>query len=205
MKLKQLAIRLSYSPDFDAPSARLEQYSTPADVAANAVFKAYSLGDIEHMRVLDLGCGTGRLMAAAMLLGAEMVTGIDIDRNALTKAREYLINIRSEFNLILGDVSNSPLKEQYDTVLMNPPFGAQMRGADRPFMDEAMKRADVIYSFHNGPTERFVIKTYNAAGFDAEVLEKYLFTIPHMFTFHQKERTTVECVLIRSKKRRHEE
>ena len=36
-------------------------------------------GDIEGKTILDLGCGTGMLTAAAVMKGAELVVGVDVD------------------------------------------------------------------------------------------------------------------------------
>lgn len=41
-------------------------------------------------RVLDMGCGSGILSAAALLLGAKDVTCVDIDENCITTTRENL-------------------------------------------------------------------------------------------------------------------
>lgn len=40
------------------------------------------------MRQLDLGCGSGILLIAGLLLGAQSVTGVDIDENAVATAGE---------------------------------------------------------------------------------------------------------------------
>jgi ribosomal protein L11 methyltransferase len=42
------------------------------------------------MKVLDLGCGSGILMTAALLLGAEQAVGVDVEENAMRTARENL-------------------------------------------------------------------------------------------------------------------
>ena len=49
---------------------------------------AYTNNDIIGKRVLDLGCGTGRLGLGAAFLGAETVLGVDIDKSALKVAVE---------------------------------------------------------------------------------------------------------------------
>ena len=54
------------------PKWELEQYTTPEQIAANMLYiAAYTHGDIVGKRVLDLGCGTGRLGLGAAFLGAE--------------------------------------------------------------------------------------------------------------------------------------
>ena len=45
-------------------------------------------GRIKGKNILDIGCGSGILTLAALLLGATTATGIDIDPDALTHAHE---------------------------------------------------------------------------------------------------------------------
>jgi 2-polyprenyl-3-methyl-5-hydroxy-6-metoxy-1,4-benzoquinol methylase len=87
MKLKNLEIHLQKVQGFKNPVAGLEQYMTPAPLAARFLFDAFLHGDIEGMKVLDLGCGTGMLSVGAALLGGD-VTGVDGDASALLTAEE---------------------------------------------------------------------------------------------------------------------
>ena len=59
MRKRDLEIRLQSVRNFADPDPALEQYMTPATMAADILFTAYSNGDVEGMKVLDLGCGTG--------------------------------------------------------------------------------------------------------------------------------------------------
>jgi len=52
----------------------------------------------EGMEVLDMGCGSGILSIAAILLGAKISVGVDIDENAVRIAKE-----NAELNNIYGD------------------------------------------------------------------------------------------------------
>ena len=88
MKLRKLEMILQGLKDFENPDVSLEQYSTPAEVAARMLHHAYMKGDIEDMNILDLGCGTGVLSCGAALLDASEVTGVDIDSSALAIAEE---------------------------------------------------------------------------------------------------------------------
>lgn len=53
-------------------------------------------GDVEECAVLDLGCGTGMLSIAAALLGAQSVTGVDADDDALATARRNVAAVVGE-------------------------------------------------------------------------------------------------------------
>lgn len=79
-------------------------------------------------RVLDLGCGSGILSIAALLLGAKEITGVDIDENSVKIAGENLRQNRIEedqFSLFCGDITSNPgLREtiglhSYDVVAAN--------------------------------------------------------------------------------------
>lgn len=80
------------------------------------------------MEVLDLGCGSGILSIASILLGAKNVTGVDIDENAVRIAKENaaLNNIyEDKFAAYCGDVTNNEkLQEKigynkYDMIAVN--------------------------------------------------------------------------------------
>ena len=79
-------------------------------------------------RVLDLGCGSGILSIAALLLGASEITGVDIDENSVRIAGENLRQNRissDRFTLYCGDITtDAPLREKiglhsYDVVAAN--------------------------------------------------------------------------------------
>lgn len=74
--------------------------------------------------VLDLGCGSGILSIAALLLGAKSAVGLDIDDKAADMAAENAaLNgfAQPEFTAMAGNVlaSNCPELGKYDIVLAN--------------------------------------------------------------------------------------
>ena len=180
---------------FADPNPTDEQYPTPAGIAADMVFLAYSQGDIDGLKVADLGCGTGMLGIAAALLGAREVIGLDKDPAALDQARKNARALGVKVRFSEEDVSE--FHEQVDTVVMNPPFGSQKKHADRPFLEKAMEVAKVSYSLHNASTQSFLLKTIPSAGRTAEVLKRYKLEIPHTFAFHKKAKRDVEVLLLR--------
>ena len=88
-------------------------------------------------------------------------------------------------------------KMRWDTIIMNPPFGSQKPGADRPFLEFAAGHCDVLYSLHLAKTNDFVLRFLEDLGFTGEVLGEFVFPIKHMFTFHQKEKMEFEVSLVR--------
>lgn len=98
----------------------------PCSGGARLLYEANRQGDIRGMRVVDLGCGTGILACGAALLGAGEVIGIDWDRGALAVARENAAALGCDVTFLEADVSRSGADiPPADTVIMNPPFGAQ--------------------------------------------------------------------------------
>lgn len=71
--------------------------------------------------VLDVGCGSGILSVAAMLLGAGRALGVDIDPMAVQNARENAARnafAEPELRFVLGDLT-SGVDGQYDVVVSN--------------------------------------------------------------------------------------
>ncbi|MBS1263786.1 MAG: Release factor glutamine methyltransferase [Methanonatronarchaeales archaeon] len=178
---------------FDDPSAKLEQYSTPAPIAAEVLHLAHSRGELEG-RVVDLGCGTGVFAVGASLLGSDAI-GVDVDPGALETARENASALGAGVEFILGDVED--LELEGDLVIQNPPFGAQSHGADRPFMERAMEAAPVAYSLHNAATRDFVRRHVETRGGRARVEGTYEFPIPRSHHFHRRDVGAVKVDLYR--------
>lgn len=195
MKRKDLEMRLQQVKGFEKPRADLEQYMTPANIAADLLFLAYSSGDIDGRTVLDLGCGTGMLGIGAALLGASQVIGVDKDANALAVAR--LNAEQAEVSVEFVEEEISYFRVQADTVVMNPPFGAQNRHADRPFLEAAMRCAPVIYSLHLTETSEFLARYAGQEGFSIDLQKSFKFDIPHTFAFHRKVKKSFDVSLIR--------
>ncbi len=194
MKKNELERTLQRVTPHSKPRPDLEQYSTPAVIAADMLYIAHSFGDIEGRKVVDLGCGGGILSIGATLLGAEKVTGIDVDEAALEDARRNAASAGVEIELLNMDVSGADLKA--DTVIMNPPFGAQRRNADRPFLEAAVRIAPKVYTLHNARTIDFLERMVPAMGATIFFQKSYRFEIPHMFEFHDRKKKEIEVALL---------
>ncbi len=194
MKKKTLEMILQSIPPFSTPKAELEQYSTPANIAADVLFTAHARGDIEGKVVMDLGCGNGIFAIGAFGLGSELSVGVDIDPVALAEARRNAAERGATVEFVRADVAR--FSARVDTVFQNPPFGAQKRGADRPFLVTAMSIAEKVYSFHLAETEEFVHNLVSELGGRVALQKRYKFEIPHMFAFHTREKKEFEVVLL---------
>lgn len=142
MRTAELERALEGVPRHPSPDPGLEQYRTPARVAAELLLAAHRDGAIAGKSVLDLGCGTGTFAVGAALLGARLATGVDVDPHAVAMAQELAADLRVAGSTWfvcadVGDWRSDP--GHFDTVVMNPPFGAQKgsRHADRVFYARA--------------------------------------------------------------------
>ncbi len=194
MRKRELEMRLQEIRGFEDPDPSLEQYMTPASMAADILFTAYSNGDVEGMKVVDLGCGTGMLSIGAWLLGAGMVLGFDRSEGALSVAESNRDAFGADVEFVLSDVRD--VSEGADTVFMNPPFGCQTRNADRPFLDKAMEISECVYSIHMAETIGFLESYCARRGRSVAWRKTYKYVIPHTFAFHSKERSSVDVVVV---------
>ncbi len=196
LKKVQLERILQTLEPVPSPRASREQYATPAAIAAEVAYIAFGQGDIADRLVLDAGCGNGILGIAAKLLGAAEVVGVDVDADAIRVAEGN--SLRAHANITWRREDIADLRGSFDTVLMNPPFGAQTKHADLPFLDKALAVARVVYSFHNAVTEDFILRRIETRGARVTDRMDYEFPLPRTFRFHRKEVQRVPVVLLRS-------
>lgn len=201
-RLKRLAIILDSLTPPPSPKPILEQYMLSGEDAAKILWFAGRIyNDISGKIVLDLGCGAGILSLGAVLLGADFVVGVDVDHEALNAAfRNSLhlgFNAYSHVTYLCSDIRS--LNIHGDTVIQNPPFGVQHRGADRFFLKKALESADVVYSLHKytTSTHKFLLKFIENMGGRVVDMINFSISIPHLFNFHHKTRHKVNVVLYR--------
>uniref|UniRef100_A0A7C1T1S8 Methyltransferase domain-containing protein n=1 Tax=Thermofilum pendens TaxID=2269 RepID=A0A7C1T1S8_THEPE len=203
LRKKELEKLLNSIPAHPSPKVELEQYSTPSTAAATVLWIAeFHYHDISGKRIIDLGCGTGRLGLGAALLGADYVVMVDVDDEALRIARlcSHKLKLDGRVDLVACAVEKLPVREggAFDTVLQNPPFGVHKRGMDIVFVKAAHRIARVIYTLHKASTEEYVRKILRELGREPLVLSRERFCIPYMFEFHRKRRHCFLVSLIRA-------
>ena len=197
MKQKKLEMLLQKVPGFKDPSPTLEQYITPANIAADIIFTAYSFGDIANKKVIDLGCGTGIFSVGASLAGAKKVIAVDADKNAVSIAKNYAQKNKLDIEFLVQNVDD--VKNKCDTIIMNPPFGAQKSNekADRKFIEKGFKTSSIIYSLHLSKTIPFINKMVKALNGEINYSKDYLFPIKHTYEFHEKKVVNYNVALLR--------
>ena len=185
VRKRDLEIALQGIAPHANPKVKLEQYTTPANLAADLLFRAcYTYGDISDKAVVDLGTGTGRLAIGAAILGADPVVGIDLDAESLNAAIFNSKRMRLKISWVVGDIES--IRNSFDTVIMNPPFGTRQAHADIRFLRVALKIGKVIYSIHKSTTHSFISRWLKDLATEFEVVMTTKMAIPHQYDFHHK-------------------
>ena len=197
MKQKDLEIILQKVPTYENPNPYIEQYMTPANIVADIIFTAYQFGDIQEKKVVDLGCGTGIFSFGIKLANAKEVVGIDIDKECIEIAKNYAEKNNDDIEFIAKDVKDVDIK--CDTVIMNPPFGAQKsnRWADRAFIEKGFEISKIIYSLHLSKTIPFIEKMVLSLNGEINYKKRYDFPIKHTYFFHKKKAENLDISLLR--------
>ncbi len=201
-KKRQLEMALQNISPHTNPKVDLEQYSTPSIIAADLLWNAMTLGDIDGLKLVDLGCGTGILTIGAALLGASEAVGVDVDPEAISLAKEHSLSKNLEnTRFVVSEVTD--FLEQADTVIQNPPFGAQKvnrKSADRIFLEKALEISPVVYSFHMRETLDFLVEFVKDRNATVSHVFKYRFPIPKIYDFHTRDSVDVKVVALRIEK-----
>ena len=179
------------SPDFYQPKPELEQYATPVDIVLEIVKHAKSLGHLSA-NVADLGCGTGRLAIGAAIAGAS-VTGFEIDEDALKIARDY--SKKENLDIKWRNLAIENIEENFETILMNPPFGSQRPGADRSFLKKSLEIAANIWTIHLAETRDFVEDFVKQNSGEIISAYEFDFKIKRSMDFHTKDIKKEKAIL----------
>lgn len=179
---KELEIVLEELEGFKNPKVYLEQYVTPTSLAAFILTQAKHFNDLDV--VVDLGCGTGILAIGSSLLGARSL-GLDVDPEAVRIAKINAKKLKVPVDFLVCDVKSFCCKKEVTTV-MNPPFGIQRRGADRPFLEKAFEISKAVYTVHSAGSENFVRKMAMENFFKITNLWKFKIPLKKTYSFHEK-------------------
>ncbi|MEM3374537.1 MAG: METTL5 family protein [Candidatus Woesearchaeota archaeon] len=182
---KQLAVLLSRLKAFEKPSFRLEQYSTDSEIAAEVIWNAYQLGDLDNKVIADLGCGTGILGIGCLFMKAKKVYFVDIDERQLKNLDNNLkLMALKNYEIVLSDVKN--FNQKVDLVIQNPPFGTKKEHADKIFLEKAFQISNIIYSFHKIESKRFIEAISKDNNFLITNYFEFDFPLKNTMEFHEK-------------------
>ena len=190
----EVSAKLSKLKPIRRLSLRMEQYATDTNTAVNFIFYADEIIRFEGKKTADFGCGNGILGIAAGLMGAERVDFYDIDETALETCRKNCsaIGLRN-CQFINEDFFD--VKERYDVVISNPPFGIQTNFSVSAFikkLEEVSRDFVFIYKDNTAvrqTAEREGLSVISAGGISIKRTQK----------FHKKDVVKIPIVVISSK------
>jgi putative methylase len=187
----ELVRRIQAVPLPPRPDAALEQVATPAEAAADLLLALHQHVGLTARSVLDLGCGTGRLATGAALLGADPVVGVEVDPRLVPIAERGAREARVHVTFRVADVAT--YNEPADVVVMNAPFGAQTRHADRPFWDRAFSLARAsVGAFASSASRTFIARLALDRGAHVVEVEPVRWDLPRTFPHHRSARVRLE-------------
>ncbi|MGH9237929.1 MAG: 50S ribosomal protein L11 methyltransferase [Vicinamibacterales bacterium] len=127
--------RVIVTPPWDAPITIVIRpsmgFGTGHHATTRLCLAALQRISLDRGTVLDVGTGSGVLAIAASRLGAEDVTGIDEDQDAIQSAWDNLsLNPSAQVTLIVGDLRSTELVAA-DVVVANLTGGLLIQSAER--------------------------------------------------------------------------
>jgi len=221
---KQLAVILSKLKLIKGVDRGLEQYQTESELAADIIWNANLVDDIEGCLIHDLGCGNGIFGIGALLIGAWKCVFVDIDKKAIELTEENIDGYEGMdevCNVVEQDVKTVDFKvidegmyedevgmkneKAKNVVLMNPPFGTKTEHADKDFLSKCFGFADVIYSIHMAESKKFLESFSKDNGFKLTNMWEYEFGIKKSHEKHKKQVHKVPIICVRLEKIKSEE
>lgn len=185
----RLAILLSTMEDFENHDLKLEQYSTPSEIAAEMLWQVALEGNLDGKTVLDAACGPGFFGLGALLLGAKKVILVDKSEEAISIAKRNYKRLSERYEVGEAEFLNIDIREfngKADTVVENPPFGTVDKHIDKVFLEKAFASADVVYSIHKITSKAFIQALADDHGFEVVSVQELDFPIKNTMKHHTK-------------------
>ena len=125
--------RIIVAPPWDTPLTIVIRpsmgFGTGHHATTRLCLAALQQVSLDRCTVLDIGCGSAVLAIAASLLGAEDVTGLDDDPDAIQAAWDNLsLNPSAQVTLLVGDLHSTELVPA-DIILANLTGGLHIQSA----------------------------------------------------------------------------
>ena len=177
-------------PNYTRPKKKLEQYRTPPEIAIKIAERL--VYHYQCKSFIDLGTGTGMLLAATILLGAGYGIGVDIDLDAVKDAkRSPLYTSTGLIELVQADALSPPIRPSKSyCIVENPPFGiSSRRKIDRQFLETAFSlQPRVVASIHsyNEKSLELFEKIAQKENYTVETVLRHYFPIPAVYETHAK-------------------
>ncbi len=188
---KNLSIQLSRLRQFNKPKNYLEQYATDPYVASDVLWSAMMDGFVIDRKILDAGAGYGVFSFGSLYLGCKFVEAVEIDQDQ-REVLEFNLKDFTNFHITIDNIAN--IRERFDTVFCNPPFGAVKRDADIPFLNSIFNSGERVYLLHNSINEKFLDQFIGERG---KILykRKLNMEIPRMYAHHVEDKKYLDLIL----------
>jgi putative methylase len=128
---------------------------------------------------------------------------VELDPEALAVAQRNAVRLGAEITIVEGDVRDPGLVAglgSFDTVVMNPPFGAQDPHADRPFVDAALALAPVVYGIFNAGSLPF-LEAYTGERATLEFAIAGTLPLKRTMAFHRRDTVEIGVEVVRMRRR----
>jgi SAM-dependent methyltransferase len=168
-------------PRFFAGYSKLRRHESGLNAAVDQPAMRSLLPPLTNKRVLDLGCGFGKMCRYAIDSGAANVVGVDISARMLAKARAETDDVRISYvRSALEDLSFAPASfdvvvsslalhyvERFDSICANVKSwlvsgGAFVFSVEHPMVTAFRMGAYLVEE--NGEKERWLIDNYKLEG-----------------------------------------
>jgi len=192
---RKLEIQLGKLETLKNPQLGLEQYPVSPEAASELLHMAgFEHNDLDG-KIIDLGTGSGRLAIGAAIMGATDALGLDVDIESISIAVRNAKESQVQVDWVVGDLES--VAGDFQSVLMNPPYGTRSPHLDIRFLSRAFELAPVSYSIHKSSTRKFLIEFAKKKGRRVDEVRSLGMRIPHLFDFHRKKWGTIQVDLYR--------
>jgi 2-polyprenyl-3-methyl-5-hydroxy-6-metoxy-1,4-benzoquinol methylase len=106
-----------YETLFENYGQKYDNESFTQGTAGECNFIEKELNFNKSLKILDVGCGTGRHSIELSKRGYS-VTGIDLSESQLSKARQKAINNNLKIDFLKQDARNLPFENEFDVAIM---------------------------------------------------------------------------------------
>ena len=154
------------------------------------LFVVFAYGHLipeEMLKIFDKGALNIHTSLLPKLRGAAPIQRAIINGEKLTGV--------SFMKMDINNISSSSY--QFDTIVMNPPFGTKNTGIDTCFVIKAMECSNVVYSLHKTSTRSHFVKLAAENSWDFQVAAEMKFNIPKTFKFHKEKSKDIMVDLYR--------
>lgn len=106
------------------------------------------------------------------------------------KIKDFSLRLTKTYQLTKNSnvQESSTIRKPKRICIMNPPFGVQKKGADKPFLELAMKISDKIYSIHhsNEKNRKYLTRFIESHGWQIKNIYSQKLMIEGTYFFHKK-------------------